>query len=366
MNANHDEALINLTSTPADQALVSVIIPAKDAVATLDRTLWSVRGQTYENLEIIVVDDASSDGTPAIVEAHIAQDPRIKLATNLVCRGVGGARNVGAAHAHGAFLCFIDADDLMTPDSVAVRLAELQRSSAGMCYCWSAIIDEDDRVLNTRSRPVHQGSIYETLALSGNFIGNGSSALVTRAAFEAIGGYSERLFKAGAQGCEDYNFHLDMARKFPVACVPAIHIGYRETPDNMSSDPHRMMRSMRLVQDEITNHSPQYAKRMWRVRDDLRIHIAVKSWRAGRRIEAARLLLEIGTGLPHRIYRYLRHSLRIRGMKGDLLPGGSVFPYTRPAGAPAGSADTAFPVAGHDCGFALRDIVQPPSHPPAD
>jgi len=322
MSAKPDEALINLTSTPFNQALVSVIIPAKDAAATLDRTLWSVRRQTYRNLEIIVVNDGSSDDTASLVKSHAQQDARIRLISNPVCIGVGGSRNLGAANASGDYLAFIDADDLMAPESVSARVARLRESGAGLCYCWSAIIDGKDRIINARAMDASEGEVFLHLLGNGNFLGNGSCAVVTRAAFDASGGYSDTHFAVGVQGCEDYQFYLDAARHCTFACVAEFLIGSRETPGNMSSNENQMLRSMAFVQADLLREFPEHRGKLRYVRNGLLIHIAMKALRARQFGKAIQLFRQIGWNLPSRILRYLRS--RIAG-RDDLLPVGS--PY---------------------------------------
>ena len=146
---------------------------------------------------------------------------------------------------------------------------------------------------------------------------------MTREAFEAAGGYSDKLFKAGAQGCEDYQFHLDMARVTKVACVREFLIGYRETPTNMSSDPVRMMRSMVMVQDTIRDDFPEDVRPFGVVRDGLRVHIAMKALRARQLFKAGRLFLQLGVRLPVRILRYVQRTIDTDDSK---MPHGTRFP----------------------------------------
>lgn len=321
--------------SPFTETLVSVIIPAHNATATLERTLHSARSQTHQKLEIIVVDDASSDGTAALAAAHASHDPRVKLISNPVCRGVGGARNAGARESTGSVLCFIDADDLMVPDAIAARLERMNETGAAMCYCWSAIIDGQDRITSTRYRPNLSGDIFPRLAL-GNFLGNGSCILVLKSAYEETGGYNERMFQLGAQGCEDYQFYLDVARRHPVACVERFLIGYRELPGNMSSNTSTMMRSLKMVHEGLVRDFPELATQLHQSQIDLQLHFAVRNLRNGKWLEGARLLARIWPSLPYRTALALRRTLGLlRTAKADLKIN-DPFPFAR-ADAPAGS-----------------------------
>src|SRR5438034_11633591 len=94
--------------------LVSVVIPAFNASATIDETIRSVRSQSHRDLDIIVVDDGSIDDTVAIAQRHAAYDSRIRIITQCNA-GVAAARNAGWRAARADFIALLDADDLLTP-----------------------------------------------------------------------------------------------------------------------------------------------------------------------------------------------------------------------------------------------------------
>lgn len=94
---------------------VSVIVPAYNAAAYLPATIQSVRQQTFQDFEIWVVDDQSTDDTVAVVQKLMTQDARIKLVQLLANQGVANARNVGVAHAQGQYVAFLDSDDMWLP-----------------------------------------------------------------------------------------------------------------------------------------------------------------------------------------------------------------------------------------------------------
>src|SRR4051812_20898906 len=100
-----------------DQQLVSVVIPAYNAAATLDETLRSVRSQTHGALEIIVVNDGSADGTGTIAQRHAAVDHRVQVVTQDNA-GLAASRNAGWMRARSEVIAFIDADDLWAPTKI--------------------------------------------------------------------------------------------------------------------------------------------------------------------------------------------------------------------------------------------------------
>jgi hypothetical protein len=222
---------------------VSVVIPAYNAQATLGETLDSVRRQSWRALEIVVVDDGSTDGTGEVARAHAAEDDRVRL-LRVVNSGVAAARNAGIAASRGAFVAPVDADDLWHPEKIARQMAVMQRDGGiGYVYTFFRRIDPQGDVLPSGG----EGTLIEGAAylrsLLYNFVGNGSSLLIRRAALDEAGGYDPDLRRRGVQGCEDYLLQILIARTWRVGCVPEYLTGYRIAPEAMSADRGRMARS---------------------------------------------------------------------------------------------------------------------------
>jgi glycosyltransferase involved in cell wall biosynthesis len=245
-----------------DTCLVSVVIPAYNASATIDETLRSVRSQSHEQLEIIVVDDGSSDNTVLVAQQHAAQDYRIRIIRQDNA-GVAAARNRGWQSARADFIAFIDADDLWEPTNVERQLRALMLGGekTGLAYSWFTVIDAESRALVRASPCFHTGDVLDEL-LAGNFIGNGSSVMVRREALLAAKGFDSRLRAAGAQGCEDLLFYCRVAEIHDFAVVPEYLIGYRYLRENMSSNMPRMLRSWTLVADEMAARHPDRTHRL--------------------------------------------------------------------------------------------------------
>lgn len=242
--------------------LVSVVIPAYNASSTIDETIRSVRSQSHEELEIIIVDDGSTDDTLVVSQWHADQDPRITIMRQGNA-GVAAARNAGWQAARADFIAFIDADDLWAPCKIARQLEAMIAGGerTGLVYSWFASIDAAGRV-RLKSDPVfHSGEVLDYL-LEDNFIGNGSSAMVRREALVAANGFESGLRASGAQGCEDLLFYCRVAEVYHFAVVPEYEIGYRYMPNNMSSDLARMFRSWMLVADEMAARHPDRITRV--------------------------------------------------------------------------------------------------------
>jgi len=116
----------------ANTPIVSVILPFYNAARYLDASLGSIRRQTLENIEIICVDDGSTDSSPQLVERHIAEDHRIVLLRQ-PNQGVYAARNNGLSHARGEFVYFFDSDDILLPEALETAHATMVRDNLDVC-----------------------------------------------------------------------------------------------------------------------------------------------------------------------------------------------------------------------------------------
>jgi glycosyltransferase involved in cell wall biosynthesis len=221
--------------------LVSVIVPAHDAGSTIVDTLESVCRQTVADLEVIVIDDGSTDDTSARV-ARVS-DPRITLAS-FPGAGPSTARNRGMVRARGAYLSFLDADDLWTPDKLELQLEALgRRPDAGVAYSWTSEIDPAGRPLGPQPPVRHEGDVYAPMLL-GYFLSSGSNALLRRAVIETVG-----EFDSGLRGVEDWDYFLRAAARWPFVVVPRYQILYRQSPGSASSRVAVMQeQSLRVVE----------------------------------------------------------------------------------------------------------------------
>lgn len=116
---------------------VSIILPAYNRETLVARAIDSVLAQTYPDFELIIVDDASKDGTRAVLEQY-RDHPKVRLILSDVNRGGSGARNLGIEAATGELIAFQDSDDVWLPHKLAAQVAALDANpKAGLCYCGS-------------------------------------------------------------------------------------------------------------------------------------------------------------------------------------------------------------------------------------
>lgn len=236
--------------------LVSVVVPAYNAAGTLDETLRSVRAQTHRALDIVVVDDGSTDATAAVAQAHMDADPRVRLIRQ-ANGGVAAARNTGWRAARSDYIALIASDDLWAPAMLEKLLAAMQAggSRIGVSYCFFTKIDAEGMAPPFHYPDPCTGDVLDKILLH-NFVGCGSTMLVRREALLATDGFYDSLRAAGAQGCDDYLFCCRAAEHFHYACVPEVLVGYRDTPGGISSSAGRMLRSWMLVAEQMIARQP--------------------------------------------------------------------------------------------------------------
>lgn len=245
-----------------------------------------------------MVDDGSSDETPAIVQVFASGDPRVRLIRQ-ANGGVAAARNSGIAASSGAFIAPLDSDDLWHPAKIARQLDIFAQGGPdiGLVYTWFALIDDKSRVKQLRHYPEHEGEVLAPLAFH-NFIGNGSSALIRRSALSHTQGYDSSLRARGGQGCEDWKLYFEIAERYRFGLVPEPLTGYRDLPDNMSSDVLQMLRSRDLCTLDLLPRHPELRRAFSTGRNRLSRFLFHRAIRRGRIDEITKLAWSIGRHDP--------------------------------------------------------------------
>ena len=201
---------------------VSVIIPTRNRCNLLRRAIDSVLGQTYGDMECIVVDDSSTDETPDLLKEF--DDERLVCLRHERRRHASAARNTGIAHARGELIAFLDDDDEWLPSKLDKQVSLLSRAPriVGMVYCWLDYIQGEKTV--KRHSPRLRGSIFKE-TLDKQPIGNSSTLLVRRDVFKKSGLFDESLPRGN-----DGDFIRRVCRYWEVDYVPEVmvkvHIGH--------------------------------------------------------------------------------------------------------------------------------------------
>jgi glycosyltransferase involved in cell wall biosynthesis len=189
---------------------VSVIIPVYNVETLVGETLESVLQQTYQDFEILVVNDGSTDGSLSICQGFV--DPRIRIISQQN-RGLAGARNTGIRHAQGEYLAFLDSDDLWLPKKLESHVAHLDASpEVGVSFSRSRFIDEAGQDIGIYQMP-KLTDITPSHLFCRNPIGNGSAVVLRRAVLEDIK-FQDNLYG----GVEDFYFDDSFRQSEDIEC----------------------------------------------------------------------------------------------------------------------------------------------------
>lgn len=223
------------------------MIPAYCAGKYLERTLVSVLAQTHRNIEVLVVNDGSTDSTYEVASRMAALDQRIKL-FNQQNNGVAAARNYAINQARGQYIAPLDADDIWQPTHLAKLISKLEDagSDVGVVYSWSKHIGENDSALSGAHAYTIEGDVFSTMVCH-YFLGNASCTLIRSECLDDVGLYSTEFRAQGATGCEDWDLYLRIARKYKFKVVPEFLVGYRKVSDGISQRCEEMARAHGLV-----------------------------------------------------------------------------------------------------------------------
>lgn len=274
---------MNTSQNNLNQPLVSVIIPAFNAEIFIARTLESVLSQTYQNTEVLVVDDGSTDTTAEIVKSFAHKDSRVSL-FHQSNAGVAAARNLAIEKSKGEYIAPIDADDIWYPQNLEKQVEYLIQSeqSVGVVYSWSLDINEKDLFTGGFYNSTIEGEVYKTLIYK-YFMGNASSSLIRRICFDRVGGYNCQLKAENAQGCEDWELFLRIAEHYQFKVVPEFLVGYRQISSSMSCNYAEMAKSHSLIMADVRERHPEIPANIYRWSNSsfYIYNLAVKSNRNG-------------------------------------------------------------------------------------
>lgn len=231
---------------------VSVVIPTYNRAALIGRAVGSVLAQTAGDLELIVVDDGSTDNTAAVVRA--VQDPRLIYLPQPQNLGVSAARNIGIRAARGEWVAFLDSDDRWRPQKLQRQLQDLQHSGfAGVAaYC---------RMCRTDGRHVievpqgeggrHDGAVpWPSLLTDGLWFCQ--TWLVRREALLACNGFDERMHI-----WEDWDLLLRLSQRGAIRYLPEVLVESQVSPDSLVGRHENRPASLRLLQQK---HAALFAR----------------------------------------------------------------------------------------------------------
>lgn len=210
----------------SDTPLVSVVIATYNMAQYLPEALGSVLSQTYRNIEVLVIDDGSTDCT-AETMAKFADNPLVRFVQQSN-RGQASAKNRGAQSAKGSLVAFLDADDQWVPEKLAMQLPLFSQSEkTGVVYSRVAYIDADGQECGVADNELFRGDVTAPLLIR-NFIGFGS-AVIAKDCFDRLGGFRESL-RMGI----DYDLWLRASTQCEFDYIDLPLLRYRVWPGQMS------------------------------------------------------------------------------------------------------------------------------------
>ena len=243
---------------PASAPEVSIVMPAYNVAWCVGRAVDSALAQDFRDRELIVVNDGSTDGTRAVLDAY---GDRI-VAIHQDNRGMSAARNAGILRARGTYVAFLDSDDWWLPGKLA-RQVELMRSRPDIGFCSTAarVEDGDGQLINHWRCPHGTSQILATLFAENAAIAGGCSAvMVRRALFDQVG-----LFDESLRGFEDPDLWMRLAAVSGYACIDETLavILRREKSVSRNLDSMRVA-ALRSMRKNRTLLPPRMRGRFWR------------------------------------------------------------------------------------------------------
>ncbi len=226
---------------------ISVIIPTYNSSETIGETLNSVFNQTFEDFEVILINDGSTDDLNLVLQDF--QDTRLKV-SNHQNGGLAIARNRGIKQAKGEYLAFLDADDLWHKDKLkthfeALEVAKKSNPKVAVAYSWSYFLDNETQQCFEDNAVIFQGDVLSEL-LQSNFITSGSNILVSREAVLYTG-----FFNQSYKGPSDWDYWLRLAQQWEYILIPERQVFYRQSRTSMSYQVHKMELEQLQVLDTI-------------------------------------------------------------------------------------------------------------------
>ncbi len=208
--------------------IVSVIIPAYNAARYLAQAVDSVLAQTHQELDLIVIDDGSTDETQQVLSRY-ASSLRYFYQPN---QGVAVARNRGIAECHGDYVAFLDADDTWRPQKLQRQLdALLHGRGPEVCYCARELVDEQLQTLTVTQTARRASALEDLLLMGGNFVGGPSAVMVRRDLLQRVGGFDRDMSQ-----CADWDMWIRLAMLSEFIYVDEPLTTYRQHDANMSRD----------------------------------------------------------------------------------------------------------------------------------
>lgn len=283
--------------------LVSIVLPTYNGKRYLEESVQSVIDQTYDNWELIIVDDASTDDTPALIEKLVQRDDRITSIRHAQNRKLPGALNTGFAAARGHYFTWTSDDNLYRAHALAVMVQELENNpQIGLVYSDYSFIDDGGHVTG-RAVVAPPNMLVRKATVDACF-------LYRRVVHETLNGYDETLFLI-----EDYDFWLRASMHFTFLPIHEDLYQYRYHDTSLTTTRHQQV--MQLREEMLMKHVPYLG---WASSTDLArgyLHISDLAaqhgrWQRALKYAGRSLIVSPAVFIRHYVRKILPESLEKR------------------------------------------------------
>lgn len=243
-------------------ALVSTIVPVYNGERYLPEALDSALAQTYRNVEIIIVDDGSTDSSRTIAEKYASLHPQRIRVMHQTNGGTGAARNVAMASARGCYIALLDQDDLWMPMHLAEAVAILEgEASVGLVHANIQILEGSADSFKFSPRPAssqwrESDDAFTTLLLRRAHIAC-LTAVFRHSLVDSLGGFDPSFYRLGN---DDRDMWMRIAKVADIRYLDSIHGAWRRHDENQSGNYERMQKGQLLLVDRHATGSHRYLR----------------------------------------------------------------------------------------------------------
>ncbi len=250
--------------------LVSIIIPCYNAEKYIEETILSVIRQTYTKVEIVVIDDGSTDNSATIIKGLSRQyNLKYFFQDNT---GVSTARNAGIMASSGEYIVPLDADDILLPESIEKKVKLAVQGNYDLVYSWVEVTDDNLNSIKVCKGRGPQNLLDELFVFSPPAIISPSSTLIKRAVFNEIGYFDTNLSVSA-----DVDMWIRIAKSKKVGQVAETLSQYRLVPGSMNTNVSGQIHDMNIIFAKYAN-APMYTKKLLTLKKGFYYSIAGNGW----------------------------------------------------------------------------------------
>lgn len=228
--------------------LVSIVLPVYNGEKYLSESIDSVIAQTYQNWELIIIDDCSSDSSPEIAKSYVSKDSRIQYYRNEQNLKLPRSLNRGFSLAKGDYLTWTSDDNKYLPVAIEKMIDTLEQEKTEFVFATCDVINAEGEIVEVWAAPKD----YQKAIIGGNYVG--ACFLYTRNVYETIGEYNPNRFLV-----EDYDYWLRVFARYPVSNIPEVLYQYRWHDGTLTST-EKKDKINRSCEKVILEHLPEYGK----------------------------------------------------------------------------------------------------------